>query len=152
MTRSTSCKSELRMLFVLTLTWERYEGRRTVLIALHVTEIECSKFQPAEKCNFFIFSFFFRGVDKVLEPFGLILPAQSQMKLFVGKINPLPSLPPPLPGPAFCEVSVGFWVYWSCMRHTAICVSVSETVTFCAARQNKHTHTHTEEKTPFNHC
>lgn len=124
------CKYES---FVLTLALERYGGRRTVLMAACNREIECSKFQPPEKCFFFF-------VDKDI---GAIWPnscAQSQMKLFAGKINPRP---PPLSRPCICQVFVGgggFWVYWSCVRHAAICVSVSETVTACAARQNTHAH------------
>lgn len=88
------CKYES---FVLTLALERYGGRRTVLMAACNREIECSKFQPPEKCFFFF-------VDKDI---GAIWPnscAQSQMKLFAGKINPRP---PPLSRPCICQVFVG---------------------------------------------
>lgn len=57
------CKYES---FVLTLALERYGGRRTVLMAACNREIECSKFQPPEKCFFFL-------LIRTLEPFGLIL-------------------------------------------------------------------------------
>lgn len=123
---------------MLTLALERYGGRRTVLIALHVTE-RLNALNSSLQKNAFCFL-----VDKDI---GAIWPnscAQSQMKLFAGKINPCPL---PLFRPCICQVFVGvFWVYWSCLRHAAICVSVSETVTACAARQNTHGNKHTRKK------
>lgn len=71
---------------LLTLAGEECGGRHTVLIVPHVAERLNALHSSPQKCNFF--------VDKGI---GAIWPnssVQSQMKLFAGKINPLPpSLP-----------------------------------------------------------
>lgn len=112
-------------------------------------EIECSKFQPAEKCNFFFFFlFFFGGVDKVLEPFGLILPAQSQMKLFVGKINPLPSPPSTPPRPCVLRGFCGFLGLLELRAsHSHLCLCLGDCHILCCTAKQTHTHTHRREDT-----
>lgn len=109
-------------------TW----GRHTVLIVPHVAERLNAPHSSLQKCYYF--------VDKGI---GAIWPnssVQSQMKLFAGKINPLPpSLPLYLLGLGLLELRAS---------RSHLCLCLRDCHSLCCPAKHTHAATYTVENAP----